>query len=186
MVFQSAMDSLSPVATVGAQIIDAIRAHEKKSEAAARDRAGELLELVGLERAHLDAHPHTLSGGMRQRVGIALALVLKPRLVILDEPTTALDVVVQRDVLERVLALRAELGFAVLFITHDLPLLLTVADRVGILQAGRLVEIDTADALRRGARHPYTRELLEAFPDLEKEIDEADFVEAELSTEARS
>jgi ABC-type dipeptide/oligopeptide/nickel transport system ATPase component/ABC-type dipeptide/oligopeptide/nickel transport system permease subunit len=167
MVFQSAMSALNPVLTVGAHFEDTLEAHgQAGGPGEARARAVELLELVGLPREVVDAHPHTLSGGMRQRVGIALALVLRPRLVVMDEPTTALDVVVQKELLQRVLALRARLGFAVLFITHDLPLLLALADRVGVLREGRLVEVGTPAQLRAGARHPYTRQLLSAFPTL--------------------
>jgi ABC-type dipeptide/oligopeptide/nickel transport system ATPase component len=103
---------------------------------------------------------------MRQRVGIALALALEPKLVVMDEPTTALDVVVQKELLQRVLELKQRLGFAVLFITHDLPLLLAISDRVGVLQGGRLVEVDTAQRLRTHAHHPYTRLLLSSFPHL--------------------
>jgi ABC-type dipeptide/oligopeptide/nickel transport system ATPase component len=122
--------------------------------------------MVGLEPELVEAWPHQLSGGMRQRVGIALALTLEPKLVVMDEPTTALDVVVQKELLQRVLELKQRLGFAVLFITHDLPLLLSLSDRVGILQGGRLVEVDTAAHLRAGARHPYTQLLLSSFPHL--------------------
>lgn len=158
-VSQSAMSSLNPVMTIGAQIIDVIEAHEGRN-AGAVDRAGELLELVGVGARRLSAYPHELSGGQRQRVGIALALALSPRLVIMDEPTTALDVVVQRSILRRVLALQQERGFAVLFITHDLSLMLQLCARVGILYAGRLVEVGPAAAMVDAPRHPYTQGLL--------------------------
>lgn len=158
-VSQSAMSSLNPVMTVGAQIIDVIEAHEGRS-ANATDRAAELLELVGVGARRLGAYPHELSGGQRQRVGIALALALSPRLVIMDEPTTALDVVVQRAILRRVIALQRERGFAVLFITHDLSLMLQLCARVGILYAGRLVEVGPAQAMVNAPRHPYTQGLL--------------------------
>jgi peptide/nickel transport system ATP-binding protein len=121
---------------------------------------------VGLEASRLDAFPHTLSGGARQRVALAIALALDPRLVILDEATTALDVVTQRELLDRISELRATLGLSVLFITHDLPLLLARCDRVGVLYRGRLVDVAPAAHLRRVARHPYTRRLLDAFPSL--------------------
>jgi ABC-type dipeptide/oligopeptide/nickel transport system ATPase component len=114
----------------------------------------------------IDAHPHQLSGGMRQRVAIALALALEPRLLVLDEPTTALDVVVQRQILEELLALQQARGFAILFITHDLPLLESVATRIGILRDGQLVEVAPTERLRRAPRHAYTRKLLESFPPL--------------------
>jgi peptide/nickel transport system permease protein len=164
IVFQSAMSALNPVLTVGAQLVDTLRAHDRAEGAHAR--AAELLQLVGVDRALVDAWPHQLSGGMRQRVGLALAMALEPRLLVLDEPTTALDVVVQRRILEQLLALQRTRGFAVLFITHDLPLLLGVATRIGILRDGRLLEVATADELKRAARHPYTRLLLSSFPSL--------------------
>jgi peptide/nickel transport system permease protein len=166
VVMQSALDALNPVATVADQIIDVILAHQPFSREAARDRAGTLLHMVGLEASRLDAYPHTLSGGARQRVALALALSLDPRLVILDEATTALDVVTQRELLDRIAELRATLGLAVLFITHDLPLLLARCDRVGVLYRGRLVDVAPAAHLPRVARHPYTRRLLSAFPSL--------------------
>jgi peptide/nickel transport system permease protein len=166
MVFQSAMSALNPVLTLGEQFHDTLVAHGPSSRASSYARARELLAMVGLEPKLVHAWPHQLSGGMRQRVGIALALALQPKLVVMDEPTTALDVVVQKELLQRVLELKSRLGFAVLFITHDLPLLLALADRVGILQGGKLVEVDTAQRIRTEARHPYTRLLLSSFPHL--------------------
>jgi len=167
MVFQSAMSALNPVLPLGEQFHDTLAAHDRTaSKAMSYARARELLAMVGLKPELVDAWPHQLSGGMRQRVGIALALALEPRLIIMDEPTTALDVVVQKELLQRVVELKERLGFAILFITHDLPLLLALADRVGILQAGKLVEVDTARRLRTEARHPYTRLLLSSFPHL--------------------
>jgi peptide/nickel transport system ATP-binding protein len=120
--------------------------------------------LVDLDPSLVDAYPHQLSGGMRQRAGIALALALDPALVFLDEPTTALDVIVEHQILQRLKVLRAERGFAMVFITHDLARMLQVADRIAILYAGRLVEIAPARELQRNARHPYTQGLLAAFP----------------------
>ena len=166
VVMQSALDALNPVATVAEQIIDVVLAHQPFTQAAARARAGALLHMVGLEASRLDAFPHTLSGGARQRVALAIALALDPRLVILDEATTALDVVTQRELLDRIAELRATLGLSVLFITHDLPLLLARCDRVGVLYRGRLVDVAPAAHLARVARHPYTRRLLAAFPSL--------------------
>jgi peptide/nickel transport system ATP-binding protein len=164
MVFQSALDSLSPVLSLSEQIADTLHAHGFTGSA--RARASELLKLVDLEPALVDAYPHQLSGGMRQRAGIALALALDPALVLLDEPTTALDVIVEHQILQRLLALKAERGFAMVFITHDLARMLQIADRVAILYAGRLVEVAPAQTLKRDARHPYTRGLLAAFPSL--------------------
>jgi ABC-type dipeptide/oligopeptide/nickel transport system ATPase component len=166
VVMQSALDALNPVATVVEQITDVVLAHQPVTPAAARERAGTLLHMVGLEASRLDSFPHTLSGGARQRVALAIALALDPRLVILDEATTALDVVTQRELLDRLAELRATLGLSVLFITHDLPLLLARCDRVGVLYRGRLVDVAPAAHLPRVARHPYTRRLLSAFPSL--------------------
>jgi len=167
MVFQSAMDALNPVLSVGDQIGDTLRAHGAAgSSSAALARSGELLEMVGIHPDRLGSFPHQLSGGMRQRVGIAIALALEPSLVILDEPTTALDVIVEREILEHIRALQRRLGFAVLFITHDLARMLQFSDRVAIFYAARLVEIGPAAALRDAPRHPYTQGLLRAFPSL--------------------
>jgi peptide/nickel transport system permease protein len=166
VVMQSALDALNPVATVAEQIIDVVLAHQPFTPAAARERAATLLHMVGLEASRLDSFPHTLSGGARQRVALAIALALDPRLVILDEATTALDVVTQRELLDRIAELRSTLGLSVLFITHDLPLLLARCDRVGVLYRGRLVDVAPAAHLARVARHPYTRRLLAAFPSL--------------------
>ena len=166
MVFQSAMNALNPVMRTGDQFIDMIRAHERVSKHEALARAGDLLELVGIDRRRLRSYPHELSGGMRQRVVIAMALALRPELVIMDEPTTALDVVVQREILQQIRELQTELGFAVLFITHDLSLLLELAHRVAIMYAGEIVEQAPAARLRDDPRHPYTVGLLGSFPPL--------------------
>jgi peptide/nickel transport system ATP-binding protein len=173
MVFQSAMDALNPVIPIGEQIADTIVAHGAGTARAARTRAGDLLEMVGIPRHRRDGYAHQLSGGMRQRVGIALALALEPAVVILDEPTTALDVIVEREILDRIRALRDELGFAVLFITHDLARMLQVSDRVAVLYAARLAEIAPARELSTSARHPYTQGLLRAFPSVRGRADEA-------------
>jgi len=166
MVFQSAMNALNPVMRTGDQFVDMIRAHERVSKHEALGRAGDLLELVGIDRRRLRAYPHELSGGMRQRVVIAMALALRPELVIMDEPTTALDVVVQREILQQIRELQTELGFAVLFITHDLSLLLELAHRIAIMYAGEIVEEAPAARLRDEPRHPYTVGLLSSFPPL--------------------
>jgi peptide/nickel transport system ATP-binding protein len=135
-------------------------------KAARRARAAELLTLVGITAERLSSYPHELSGGMRQRVMIAMALALRPHIVIMDEPTTALDVVTQREILEELAALRERLDFAVLFITHDLSLLIEIADSIAVMYAGRLVERAGAAALFRAPRHPYTLGLLSSFPPL--------------------
>jgi len=164
MVFQSAMDALNPVTTIGEQITDTIRAHENVSQAVADRRAGELLERVGISADRRRSFAHQLSGGMRQRVGIALALALEPALVILDEPTTALDVIVEREILEQIRELQKQLGFAVMFITHDLARMLEFSDRVAVFYAARLVEVGPAAAMAETPSHPYTQGLLKAFP----------------------
>ena len=164
MVFQSAMNSLNPVMRVGDQFVDMMRAHERVSKRMALARAAELLDVVGIDRRRVRAFPHELSGGMRQRVIIAMALALGPELLIMDEPTTALDVVVQREILQQVEDLKRDLGFAVLFITHDLSLLLEFADRIAIMYAGEIVETAPSARLHANPQHPYTRGLMESFP----------------------
>jgi peptide/nickel transport system ATP-binding protein len=166
MVLQSAMNALNPVMRVGDQFVDAMRAHERIDRRRALSRAGELLELVGIDPRRARAYPHQLSGGMRQRVIIAMALALKPELIIMDEPTTALDVVVQREILQQVEALKRDFGFAVLFITHDLSLLLEFADRIAIMYAGEIVESAPSARLATNPQHPYTQGLLQSFPPL--------------------
>jgi len=166
MVFQSAMSALNPVMRVGDQFVDMMKAHERVSKRDALQRAGDLLNLVGIDRGRVRAYPHELSGGMRQRVIIAMALALEPELVIMDEPTTALDVVVQREILQQLQDLQRELGFAILFITHDLSLLFEFAHRVAIMYAGEIVEEAPAAHLREHARHPYTLGLMHSFPPL--------------------
>jgi peptide/nickel transport system ATP-binding protein len=166
MVFQSAMNALNPVMRVGDQFVDAMKAHEDIDRRRALARAGELLESVGIDKRRLRAYPHELSGGMRQRVTIAIALSLNPELLILDEPTTALDVVVQREILQQIDALKRDFGFAVLFITHDLSLLVEFADRIAIMYAGEIVELADAQEIHADPQHPYTRGLMESFPPL--------------------
>jgi peptide/nickel transport system ATP-binding protein len=170
LVFQSAMNSLNPVMRVGDQFVDMFRAHERISKRDALSNAGDLLELVGIDRARVRSYPHELSGGMRQRVVIAMALSLRPELLVLDEPTTALDVVVQREILQEVEALQTSLGFAALFITHDLSLLVEFADRIGIMYAGEIVECAPSERLFHNPQHPYTVGLMASFPPLTGEI----------------
>lgn len=164
MVFQSAMNSLNPVMRIGDQIIDAIQAHEHVSDRAARARAQELLQVVGIDPGRIDAYPHELSGGMRQRAVIAMALALNPPLLIMDEPTTALDVVVQQEIMQQLSDLKTQFGFSVLFITHDLSLLVEFSDRIGIMYAGEIVEEAPAKELFKDPKHPYTFGLMHSFP----------------------
>jgi len=167
MVFQGAMNALNPVTTVRAQLRDTLSAHRRGlSRAQVRERSEEVLRRVGVDPRRLGSYPHELSGGMRQRVMIAMAMLLQPQVMIMDEPTTALDVVVQREILGEIVRLRDELDFAVVFITHDLPLLLEISDRIAVMLAGEIVELGAADLLYRHARHPYTRRLLGSFPSL--------------------
>lgn len=167
VVFQSAMNALNPVSTVGAQIDDVLRIHRPGMSRNDRaERAVELLQRVGISADRRRAYPHELSGGMRQRAAIAIALALNPEIIIMDEPTTALDVVVQRDILHEIRALREEYGFAVVFITHDLSLLMEISDRIAIMYAGRVVETGGARAIHTSPRHPYTLGLLRSFPRL--------------------
>jgi peptide/nickel transport system ATP-binding protein len=166
LVFQSAMNALNPVMKLGDQIADVIIHHLGASRADARTRAAELLDLVGIDAKRLDAYPHELSGGMRQRAVIAIALALNPPLLLMDEPTTALDVVVQREILEQIAQLQRQLGFAILFITHDLSLLVEFADRIAIMYAGQIVEQAPARELFERSRHPYTQGLMRSFPPL--------------------
>ncbi|MEU4896091.1 ABC transporter ATP-binding protein [Streptomyces sp. NPDC044780] len=167
MVFQGAMNALNPVTSVRAQLEDVLTTHRPgMSKQDRRARCAEVLELVGVEPRRMDSYPHELSGGMRQRVMIAMALLLDPQVMIMDEPTTALDVLVQRGILREILRLRDELGFAVIFITHDLPLLLELSDRIAVMLRGQVVEYDTAETIYGQPRHPYTRQLLDSFPSL--------------------
>lgn len=166
IVLQSAMNALNPVLTIGRQIEDAILAHRRVRRAEARERAVELFELVGVEQHRLRSFPHQLSGGMRQRSVIAMALALDPELIILDEPTTALDVVVQRDILQQIEDLQARLGFSLLFITHDLSLLVEISTRIAVMYAGRIVEQAPARDLFQDPLHPYTVGLMNSFPSI--------------------
>ncbi|SDJ58063.1 ABC transporter ATP-binding protein [Streptomyces indicus] len=167
IVLQSAMDALNPVMPIGAQFADVLRARDRTlDKKRAWARAAELLALVGISADRVRAYPHQLSGGMRQRAAIALALACGPELVVMDEPTTAVDVVMQRQILAQVLRLRRELDFAVVFVTHDLSLLLELADRIAIMYAGRIVEVGEAATLYRDPRHPYTQGLRDSFPPL--------------------
>ena len=165
VVLQSSLNSLNPVITVGAQFDDLLKVHRPQlSRQSRNDRAGELVEMVGINPDRLRSYAHELSGGMRQRAMIAMALALEPQVLILDEPTTALDVVTQREILEELMGLRDRLGFAALFITHDLSLLVELADEIAVMYAGRLMERAPARALFHSPRLPYTHGLLHCFP----------------------
>jgi peptide/nickel transport system ATP-binding protein len=166
LVFQSAMNALNPVIDIGEQFVDMIQAHESISTRAAKARAAELLTMVGIDASRLDAYAHELSGGMRQRVVIAMAMALRPELIVMDEPTTALDVVVQRQILQEIADLQRELQFAVLFITHDLSMLIEFAHRIGVMYAGEMVEIAKSETLFHRPQHPYTVGLMNSFPPL--------------------
>lgn len=166
MVFQSAMNSLNPVMTIGDQIVDGIHSHRKVTEQQARQHASEMLEIVGIEADRIDSYPHELSGGMRQRAVIAIALALQPPLMIMDEPTTALDVVVQREILAKIAELREEFGFSILFITHDMSLLVEISERIAIMYAGEIVEMAASRELFENPLHPYTQGLMASFPAL--------------------
>jgi len=166
-IFQASMNVLNPVSRVRDQFADVIQAHRPR---ASSDQIQEMslnaLKMVQIPAQFLDAYPHQLSGGMKQRVVIAMALVLRPKLIIMDEPTTALDVVVQRLILQRVAELRKELGFSILFITHDLSLLVSFADRIAIMYAGKIVEEALGRELYSQPLHPYTSALMQSFPTL--------------------
>ena len=182
MVFQGAMNSLNPVISVRAQIFDIFDTHRPgMSRKAKTARAEELLTLVGVDPSRLSSFPHELSGGMRQRMMIAMALALDPQVMIMDEPTTALDVVVQRGIIREIMRLREKLGFAVIFITHDLPMLIEISDRIAIMLQGQIVEEGTAEEIYRTPQHEYTRRLLSSFPSLKGE--RGDFVRTGVSQE---
>jgi oligopeptide/dipeptide ABC transporter ATP-binding protein len=168
MIFQEPMTALNPVMRVGDQIAEAVRAHNDVSKKAARDRAVEALNEVAINDAPQRAkdYPHQLSGGMRQRVMIAMAIVNRPELLIADEPTTALDVTVQAQILDLLAHLREKFGLAMLFISHDLAVVSHVADQVGVMYAGTLVELGSREEIFRAPAHPYTRGLLRAVPTL--------------------
>jgi peptide/nickel transport system ATP-binding protein len=168
IVFQSAMNALNPVMRIRDQLLDVMQAHGIPADEA-NQRAVRLFDLVGIEPGRLDAYPHQLSGGMRQRAVIAIALTLAPPLLIMDEPTTALDVVVQKDILQQIVRLKGELGFSILFITHDLSLLVEFSDHIAIMYAGEIVEKAPARELFERPLHPYTLGLMNSFPSISGE-----------------
>jgi peptide/nickel transport system ATP-binding protein len=164
MVFQSAMNALNPVITIGEQLTDVIEAHRKVTHDEAYARGEKLLETVGISKSRMSSFPHQLSGGMRQRVVIAISLALQPKLIVMDEPTTALDVVVEREIMDELAILKRDHGFATLFISHDLALMGEICDRIGVMYAGNLVETGSAAQVLDDPQHPYTRGLVGSFP----------------------
>jgi len=166
IIFQGAMHSLNPVRRIGDQIAEAILVHNQANEREARVRVGALLEQVGLPPRRIDDYPHELSGGQKQRVMIAMALACNPSLVIADEPTTALDVMVQAQVLKLLKELQHDLGLSMIFITHDLSVLVEVSNRLAIMYAGKIIEDGPADLVFHHAAHPYTKALAAAFPEI--------------------
>lgn len=165
VVMQSGMNALNPVATIRRQFEDVIMVHQPMGKAKLAQRVSEMLQLVNIAPVYADHYPHELSGGMKQRVSIALALVLDPKLILFDEPTTALDVVVQRFIVQNLKMLRRRYDFSGLFISHDLGTVLEIADRVAVMYAGQIVEMQSARDLLHHPKHPYTQALLRCFPD---------------------
>ena len=174
IIFQDPMTSLNPVYTIGNQIMEVILLHTDKNKAQARARAKELLELVGINEPEkrLKQYPHELSGGMRQRVMIAIALACEPKLLIADEPTTALDVTIQAQILELMMDLKKKLGMAIIMITHDLGVVASMCDRIAVMYAGRIVEYGTTDDIFYNPKHEYTKGLLKSIPRLDAKVHE--------------
>ena len=161
---QSAMNALNPVSSIGAQFSDVMKAHGEKDTTKSRARSREVLAMVGIDPVHLASYAHQLSGGMRQRAMIAMALLFSPELILMDEPTSALDVVAQRSLMVQIKQLQAELGFAIIFVTHDMSLVSHFSDRVAVMYAGQVVETRPTRPLFDDPLHPYTRGLLDSFP----------------------
>jgi peptide/nickel transport system ATP-binding protein len=184
MVFQGAMNSLDPVFNISSQIIETVRAHDPAiPKTAVQSMTRGLLERVGIDPARANDYPHQLSGGMRQRVMLAMALALDPKLLIADEPTSALDVVTQKQIMELLRGLRKQYNLSVIFITHDLPLLSEIADRIAIMHRGRIVELGTKKEVLRSPLHPYTELLVDSVPALNEK---KDFGKAESGAQMES
>ena len=167
VVFQSAMNCLNPVISINQQICDVLRAHNPAmNRGELQDRARELLQIVGIHPDRLNQYPHQFSGGMRQRAVLAISLALKPQLIIMDEPTTALDVVVEREIMDQLSELKSQFGFSILLISHDLSLMGEITDRIAVMYAGKLVEIAPTEEVLFNPQHPYTRGLVNSFPHL--------------------
>ena len=168
LVKQKALNSLNPVMKIGDQIMLPFIYHRSYSKEDAQKSTMALLELVKIDPMYFDSYPHELSGGMRQRVIIAIALALKPKLIIMDEPTTALDVITEREIIKNIIELKEKLGFSIIFITHDLSLLLQFADRLCVLKNGNVVDSGSISYIKEGGGHKYTKMLLKAIPDISK------------------
>jgi peptide/nickel transport system ATP-binding protein len=166
VVMQSAMNALNPMKSIEAQFRDTIEAHDDMSRKAIRERSAEVLHLVGIDAVHLKSYPHQLSGGMRQRAMIAMALLFTPDLVIMDEPTSALDVVAQRSLMSQIKELQKRLGFAVIFVTHDMSLVRHYSDHLLVMYAGQVAELGDTSAVFENPLHPYSKGLLDAFPSI--------------------
>lgn len=167
MVFQAAMNSLNPVYSVGDQVIEALEAHDLvTTNEEARQQVEELFRLVDLDPKMMDQYPHEYSGGMRQRAIIAMALACHPDLIVADEPTTALDVIVQDNLLREMTALQKKLGMSMIYISHDIAVIAEVSDRIGVMYAGRLIELGSAEQIFKRPLHPYTHGLMSAFPSI--------------------
>jgi peptide/nickel transport system ATP-binding protein len=166
VVMQSAMNALNPVKSIGAQFKDAMRAHGVSSRQQIAERSAEVLKMVGIDPLHLKSYPHQLSGGMRQRSMIAMAMLFTPDLVIMDEPTSALDVVAQRSLMVQIKELQRELGFAVVFVTHDMSLVSHFSDRLMVMYAGQVAELGPTREVFDTPRHPYSSGLMDAFPSI--------------------
>ena len=164
VVMQSAMNALNPMKSIGAQFKDTLQAHGSVSTEGVRRRSDEVMKLVGIDAVHLKSYPHQLSGGMRQRAMIAMALLFTPQLVIMDEPTSALDVVAQRSLMSKIKDLQRNLGFAVIFVTHDMSVVSRYSDRVLVMYAGQVAEATRTEAIFERPLHPYSRGLMSAFP----------------------
>jgi oligopeptide transport system ATP-binding protein len=174
MIFQDPMTSLNPTMKIGNQIMEPLIKHQNMSKAAAKERAVDLLRLVGIPKPEIriDQYPHQFSGGMRQRVVIAIALACNPKILIADEPTTALDVTIQAQILELMKDLQKKIDTSIIFITHDLGVVANVADRVAVMYGGKIIEIGTADEIFYNPQHPYTWGLISSMPDMETDDEE--------------
>jgi len=176
MIFQGAMNALNPVYSIGYQMMEPFKYHTDLPEDEAKERIAKHLELVGLDPEITARYPHELSGGMKQRVMIAMALLLEPDLVIADEPTTALDVIVQAQIINLLKKLKKELGLSLIFITHDLSILAEISDKIAVMYAGKIVELGDSDRIYENPRHPYTQKLLAAIPRVHEKVEKLEFI----------